>query len=133
MIVTDDNEYVISESSVLLPGGGNDLLNLDKKRFDLLRGGIARAMLAPIVFQQKRKRIIDTKRLKWYDTKRCNKQKPSVSHPPPFVAVGRSDMKITTRAFLRGELFCAVNGWMSPVFLLGKIDGGDNDQQGIAR
>lgn len=82
---------------------------------------------------EKRKRIIDTKRLKWYDTKRCNKQKPSVSHPPPFVAVGRSDMKITTRAFLRGELFCAVNGWMSPVFLLGKIDGGDNDQQGIAR
>ena len=31
MIVTDDNEYVIFESSVLLPGGGNDLLNLDKK------------------------------------------------------------------------------------------------------
>lgn len=39
MIVTDDNEYVIFESSVLLPGGGNDILNLDKKRFDLLRGG----------------------------------------------------------------------------------------------
>lgn len=31
MIVTDNNEYVIFESSVLLPGGGNDLLNLDKK------------------------------------------------------------------------------------------------------
>ena len=38
MIVTDDNEYVIFEASVLLPGGGNDILNLDKKRFDLLRG-----------------------------------------------------------------------------------------------
>lgn len=50
MIVTDDNEYVIFESPVLLPGGDNDILNLDKKRFDLLRGGIARAMLAPIVF-----------------------------------------------------------------------------------
>ena len=38
MIVTDD-EYVIFVSSVLLPGGGNDILKLDKKRFDLLRGG----------------------------------------------------------------------------------------------
>lgn len=60
MIVTDDNEYVIFESSVLLPGGGNDLLNLDKKRFDLLRGGIARAMLAQIVFQQKNARELLT-------------------------------------------------------------------------
>ena len=38
MIVTDD-EYVIFVSSVLLPGGGIDILKLDKKRFDLLRGG----------------------------------------------------------------------------------------------
>ena len=38
MIVSDD-EYVIFVSSVLLPGGGNDILKLDKKRFDLLRGG----------------------------------------------------------------------------------------------
>lgn len=48
MIVADDEEYSIFESSVLLPGGGNDLQNLDKKRFDLLRGGIARVMLAPV-------------------------------------------------------------------------------------
>lgn len=82
---------------------------------------------------ENRSKIIDQNGFLCYYIQRCNKQKPSVSHPPPFVAVGRSDMKITTRAFLRGELFCAVNGWMSPVFLLGKIDGGDNDQQGIAR
>ena len=80
-----------------------------------------------------RAKIIDQNGSMCYYIQRCRKQKPSVSHPPPFVAVGRSDMKITSRAFWCGELFCAVNGWMSPVFLLGKIDGGDNDQQGIAR
>ncbi|MEE0548170.1 MAG: hypothetical protein UC390_10635 [Peptococcaceae bacterium] len=38
--------------------------------------------------------ILDSERLLWYDNKRCRKQKPSVSHPPPQVAVGRSDRKI---------------------------------------
>ena len=41
MIVTDDNEYVIFESSVLLPGGGNNILNLDKKGSTFYGVGIA--------------------------------------------------------------------------------------------
>lgn len=53
MIVTDDNEYVIFESSVLLPGGGNDILNLDKKRFDLLRGGYCVGDTGPGFFSAK--------------------------------------------------------------------------------
>lgn len=55
MIVTDNNEYVIFESSVLLPGGGNDLLNLDKKRFDLLRGGYCVGDTGPGFFIFRRK------------------------------------------------------------------------------
>ena len=42
MIVTDDNEYVIFESSVLLPGGGNDILNLDKKKVRPFTGWVLR-------------------------------------------------------------------------------------------
>ena len=55
MSVTDDNEYVIFETSVLLPGGGNDLLNLDKKRFDLLRGGYCVGDTGPGFFIFRRK------------------------------------------------------------------------------
>lgn len=40
MIVTDD-EYVIFVSSVLLPGGGNDILKLDKKGSTFYGVGIA--------------------------------------------------------------------------------------------
>ena len=53
MIVTDD-EYVIFVSSVLLPGGGNDILKLDKKRFDLLRGGYCVGDTGPGFFLAKK-------------------------------------------------------------------------------
>lgn len=48
MIVTDDEEYSIFESSVLLLGG-NDILDYRRKKHTvLLRGGIARVMLATV-------------------------------------------------------------------------------------
>ena len=50
MIVTDDEEYSIFESSVLLLGG-NDILDYRRKKHTvLLRGGIARVMLAPVFY-----------------------------------------------------------------------------------
>lgn len=52
-----------------------------------------------------------------YHNKRCKKQKPSVSHPPPHVVVGRRHKKLAAvRLFI-----LTVNGWGSPVFLLEKI------------
>ena len=81
---------------------------------------------------EKRKRNIDISHLKWYNTKRCRKQKPSVSHLPPFVVVGRSDMKITRRVVCAAIYFALSTGGGHPFFYLGNFDGGDNDQQGIA-
>lgn len=69
----------------------------------------------------KRKRNIDINHIIWYDIKRCNKQKPSVSHPPPFVAVGRSDMKITTRAFFAANYFALSTGGCHPFFYWEKL------------
>lgn len=82
---------------------------------------------------ENRSKIIDQNGFLCYYIQRCNKQKPSVSHPPPFVVVGRSDMKITTRAFFAANYFALSTGGCHPFFYLGNFDGGDNDQQGIAR
>lgn len=74
---------------------------------------------------------LDSGAVLWYDSKRCRKQKPSVSHPPPQEAVGCSKSK-DRQAFGACLYFELTGGWIPPAFLLGKSHGGDNNQQGIA-
>lgn len=68
-----------------------------------------------------RAKIIDQNGSMCYYIQRCRKQKPSVSHPPPQVAVGRSDMKITMRAFCAVNYFALSTGGCHPFFYWEKL------------